>query len=152
MNVARDMLIGAGFTIVNENGNMANVEIGGNAAVLVMDDPERDPIGKCKVITDDAELEFDTIYDAAAYVDGIGKNAKEIHYFYERYIVVNPDIKCVVYTSDALEDCQDYAEDQFNPPEPLTETTRYNIIDTSEEADHPWYVRRYVKTVEPEEE
>ena len=152
MNVARDMLIGAGFTIVNENGNMANVEIGGNAAVLVVDDPERDPIGKCKVITDDAELEFDTIYDAAAYVDGIGKNAKEIHYFYERYIVVNPDIKCVVYTSDALEDCQDYIEDQFNPPEPLTETTRYNIIDTSEEADHPWYVRRYVKTVEPEEE
>jgi hypothetical protein len=152
MNVARDMLIGAGFTIVNENGNMANVEIGGNAAVLVMDDPERDPIGKCKVITDDAEIEFDTIYDAAAYVDGIGKNAKEIHYFYERYIVVNPDIKCVVYTSDALEDCQDYIEDQFNPPEPLTETTRYNIIDTSEEADHPWYVRRYVKTVEPEEE
>ena len=152
MNVAKDMLIGAGFTIVNENGNMANVEIGGNAAVLVMDDPERDPIGKCKVITDDAELEFDTIYDAAAYVDGIGKNAKEIHYFYERYIVVNPDIKCVVYTSDALEDCQDYVEDQFNPPEPLTETTRYNIIDTSEEADHPWYVRRYVKTVEPEEE
>lgn len=152
MNVARDMLIGAGFTIVNENGNMANVEIGGNAAVLVMDDPERDPIGKCKIITDDAELEFDTIYDAAAYVDGIGKNAKEIHYFYERYIVVNPDIKCVVYTSDALEDCQDYIEDQFNPPEPLTETTRYNIIDTSEEADHPWYVRRYVKTVEPEEE
>ena len=152
MNVAKDMLIGAGFTIVNENGNMANVEIGGNAAVLVMDDPERDPIGKCKVITDDAELEFDTIYDAAAYVDGIGKNAKEIHYFYERYIVVNPDIKCVVYTSDALEDCQDYIEDQFNPPEPLTETTRYNIIDTSEEADHPWYVRRYVKTVEPEEE
>jgi hypothetical protein len=152
MNVARDMLIGAGFTIVNENGNMANVEIGGNAAVLVMGDPERDPIGKCKIITDDAELEFDTIYDAAAYVDGIGKNAKEIHYFYERYIVVNPDIKCVVYTSDALEDCQDYIEDQFNPPEPLTETTRYNIIDTSEEADHPWYVRRYVKTVEPEEE
>jgi hypothetical protein len=152
MNVARDMLIGAGFTIVNENGNMANVEIGGNAAVLVMDDPERDPIGKCKVIADDAEIEFDTIYDAAAYVDGIGKNAKEIHYFYERYIVVNPDIKCVVYTSDALEDCQDYIEDQFNPPEPLTETTRYNIIDTSEEADHPWYVRRYVKTVEPEEE
>ena len=152
MNVARDMLIGAGFTIVNENGNMANVEIGGNAAVLVMDDPERDPIGKCKVITDDAEIEFDTIYDAAAYVDGIGKNTKEIHYFYERYIVVNPDIKCVVYTSDALEDCQDYIEDQFNPPEPLTETTRYNIIDTSEEADHPWYVRRYVKTVEPEEE
>jgi hypothetical protein len=152
MNVARDMLIGAGFTIVNENGNMANVEIGGNAAVLVMDDPERDPIGKCKVITDDAEIEFDTIYDAAAYVDGIGKNAKEIHYFYERYIVVNPDIKCVVYTSDALEDCQDYIEDQFNPPEPLAETTRYDIIDTSEEADHPWYVRRYVKTVEPEEE
>jgi hypothetical protein len=146
------MLIGAGFTIVNENGNMANVEIGGNAAVLVMDDPERDPIGKCKVVTDDAELEFDTIYDAAAYVDGIGKNAKEIHYFYERYIVVNPDIRCVVYTSDALEDCQDYIEDQFNPPEPLTETTRYNIIDTSEEADHPWFVRRYVKTVEPEEE
>jgi hypothetical protein len=117
-----------------------------------MDDPERDPIGKCKVVTDDAELEFPTIYDAAAYVDGIGKNAKEIHYFYERYIVVNPDIKCVVYTSDALEDCQDYIEDQFDPPEPLTETTRYNIIDTSEEADHPWYVRRYVKTVEPEEE
>jgi hypothetical protein len=152
MNVARDMLIGAGFTIVNENGNMANVEIGGNAAVLVMDDPERDPIGKCKIITDDAELEFDTIYDAAAYVDGIGKNAKEIHYFYERYIVVNPDIKCVVYTSDALEDCQDYIEDQFNPPEPLTETTRYNIIDTSEEADHPWYVRRYVKEVAKEDE
>jgi hypothetical protein len=152
MNVARDMLIGAGFTIVNENGNMANVEIGGNAAVLVMDDPERDPIGKCKVVTDDAELEFDTIYDAAAYVDGIGKNAKEIHYFYERYIVVNPDIKCVVYTSDALEDCQDYIEDQFNPPEPLTETTRYNIIDTSEEADHPWYVRRYVKEIVKEDE
>ena len=152
MNVARDMLIGAGFTIANENGNMANVEIGGNAAVLVMDDPEGDPIGKCKVVTDDAELEFDTIYDAAAYVDGLGKDAKETHYFYERYIVVNPDIKCVVYTSDALEDCQDYIEDQFNPPEPLTETTRYNIIDTSEEADHPWYVRRYVKTVEPEEE
>lgn len=152
MNVARDMLIGAGFAIVNENGNMVNVEIGGNAAVLVMDDPERDPIGKCKIITDDAELEFDTIYDAAAYVDGIGKNAKEIHYFYERYIVVNPDIKCVVYTSDALEDCLDYVDDQFNPPEPLTETTRYNIIDTSEEADYHWYVRRYVKTVEPEEE
>ena len=152
MNVARDMLIGAGFTIVSENGNMANVEIGGNAAVLVMDDPERDPIGKCKVITDDAELEFDTIYDAAAYVDGIGKNAKEIHYFYERYIVVNPDISCVVYTSDALEDCQDYIEDQFNPPEPLTETTRYNIIDTSEEADHPWYVWRYVKEVAKEDE
>ncbi len=55
MNVARDMLIGAGFTIVSENGNMANVEIGGNAAVLAMDDPERDPIGKCKIITDDAE-------------------------------------------------------------------------------------------------
>jgi len=152
MNVARDMLIGAGFTIVSENGNMANVEIGGNAAVLVMDDPERDPIGKCKIITDDAELEFDTIYDAAAYVDGIGKNEKEIHYFYERYIVVNPDINCVVYTSDALEDCQDYIEDQFNPPELLTETTRYNIIDTSEEADHPWYVRRYVKEVVKEDE
>ena len=152
MNVARDMLIGAGFTIVNENGNMANVEIGGNAAALVMDDPERDPIGKCKIITDDAELEFDTIYDAASYVDGIGKNAKEIHYFYDRYIVVNPDIKCVVYTSDALEDCHDYVENQFNPPEPLTETTRYNIIDTSEDADHPWHVRRYVKTVEHEEE
>lgn len=152
MNVARDMLIGAGFAIVNENGNMVNVEIGGNAAVLVMDDPERDPIGKCKIITDDAELEFDTIYDAAAYVDGIGKNAKEIHYFYERYIVVNPDIKCVVYTSDALEDCQDYIEDQFNPPEPLTETTRYNIIDTSEEPDHLWRVMRYEKTVEHEEE
>ena len=102
MNVARDMLIGAGFTIVNENGNMANVEIGGNAAVLVMDDPERDPIGKCKVITDDAEIEFDTIYDAAAYVDGIGKNTKEIHYFYERYIVVNPDIKCVFAHNDEM--------------------------------------------------
>lgn len=152
MNVARDMLIGAGFTIVSENGNMANVEIGGNAAVLVMDDPERDPIGKCKVITDDAELEFPTIYDAAAYVDGIGKNAKEIHYFYDRYIVVNPDISCVVYTSDALEDCQDYVEDQLNPPEPLTETTRYNIIDTSEDADHPWYVRRYVKEIVKEDE
>ncbi len=152
MNVARDMLIGAGFTIVSENGNMANVEIGGNAAVLVMDDPERDPIGKCKIITDDAELEFDTIYDAAAYVDGIGKNAKEIHYFYERYVVVNPDIRCVVYTSDDLQECQAYVEDQLNPPEPLTETTRYNIIDTSEEADHPWYVRRYVKIVENEEE
>ena len=25
MNVAKDMLIGAGFTIVNENGNMVNV-------------------------------------------------------------------------------------------------------------------------------
>jgi len=152
MNVARDMLIGAGFTIVSENGNMAKVEIGGNSALLVMNDPERDPIGKCKVITDDAELEFTTIYDAAAYVDGIGKNAKEIHYFYERYIVVNPDIRCVVYTSDALEDCQDYIEDQFNPPEPLTETTRYNIIDTSEEPEHLWRVARYEKTVEHEEE
>ena len=131
---------------------MANVEIGGNAAVLVMDDPERDPIGKCKVITDDAELGFDTIYDAAAYVDGIGKNAKEIHYFYERYIVVNPDISCVVYTSDSLDECKAYVEDQLNPPEPLTETLRYYLFDTSEEADHPWYPVKFEKIIEEDEE
>lgn len=152
MTMMEEMLAGAGFTLENVNGNRADVEVGGNHAVIEMQDPERDPIGSCTVFIDGEEIHFDNIYEAYIHIQNIGKDAKEIHYLYDRYIVVNPDIRCVVYTSDSLKECEDYVQDQLNPPEPLLETTRYNVIDTSEEADHPWYVRRYEKIVEDEDE
>ena len=66
MNVARDMLIGAGFTIVSENGNMVNVEIGGNAAVLVMDDPERDPWAWRQILAQRGHVAYGKFFDRKA--------------------------------------------------------------------------------------
>ena len=152
MSMMEGMLIGAGFTVTEEKGNRAKVSIGDNTATIVINDPFGDPIGKCKIITEDGEKEFSSIYDAAIYVSEIGKDMRELHYFFRRYIVVAPDMKCIVFTSDDKEECKNYIKDQLNPPEPLTETLRYYLFDTSEEADHPWYPVKFERIIEEDEE